>query len=68
MIDHEGGGMSVLGAGLFSLGIPEISILKCETALRADKFVLIAHGSAEEVIHAKAILSGTYADTLDRHQ
>ena len=62
------GGMSALGAGLFSLGIPENSILRYETALRADKFVLIAHGSAEEVIHAKAILSGTHAETLDHHQ
>ena len=62
------GGMSALGAGLFSLGIPENSILKYETALRADKFVLIAHGSADEVIHAKAILNGTHAETLDHHQ
>lgn len=62
------GGMSALGAGLFSLGIPENSILKYETSLRADKFVLIAHGSADEVFHAKAILNGTHAETLDHHQ
>jgi len=62
------GGMSAFGAGLFSLGVPENSILKYETALRTDKFVLIAHGSADEVIHAKAILNGTCAETLDHHQ
>ena len=62
------GGMSALGAGLFSLGIPENSVLKYETALKADKFVLIAHGSADEVVHAKALLNGTHPETLDYHQ
>ena len=62
------GGMSALGAGLFSLGILENSVLKYETALKADKFVLIAHGSADEVAHAKAILNGTHPETLDYHQ
>jgi len=32
------GGLSALGAGLFSLGIPKDSILKYETALKTDKF------------------------------
>ena len=62
------GGMSALGAGLFRLGIPENSVLKYETALKADKFVLIAHGSSDDVIHAKEILSGTRSETLDHHQ
>jgi len=62
------GGLSVLGAGMFSLGIPENSIVKYESALRAGKFVLIAHGSSDDVIHAKEILSGTRSETLDHHQ
>ena len=40
------GGLSAIGAGLYSLGIPKDSILSYETALKAGKFVLIAHGSA----------------------
>jgi hypothetical protein len=62
------GGLSAIGAGLVSLGIPKDSILKYETALKADKFVVIAHGSSEEVAHAKDILSGTMPDSLEHHQ
>ena len=39
------GGLSAVGARPYSFGIPEDSILKYETALKTDKFVLIVHGS-----------------------
>jgi hypothetical protein len=61
------GGVSAIGAGLVSLGIPKNSILKYETALKTDKFVLIAHGSADEISNAKDILSDTGAETLEHH-
>src|SRR5580700_9108311 len=47
------GGLSAIGAGLYSLGIPKDSILRYETAVKTGKFVVIAHGSTEEVIHAR---------------
>ena len=62
------GGLSALGAGLFSLGIPKDSILKYETALKTDKFLVIAHGSAEEVTRAKDILSREASETADFRQ
>jgi len=62
------GGLSALGAGLFSMGIPKDSILKYETALKTDKFVLVAHGTLDEVTHAKEILSRTGPETLEHHQ
>jgi len=61
------GGMSAIGAGLVSLGIPKNSILKYETALKTDKFVLIAHGSSDEIARAKKILSDTDTETLEHH-
>jgi hypothetical protein len=61
------GGVSAIGAGLVSLDIPKNSILKYETALKTDKFVLIAHGSADEISNAKDILSDTGAETLEHH-
>lgn len=61
------GGLSALGAGLVSMGIPEKSILKYETALKTDKFVVIAHGTAEEVNHARDIISRTSPEELDEH-
>ena len=62
------GGLSAIGAGLYSLGVPKNSIVQYETALKANKFVLIAHGSADEVAHARKILNRTGADTLEHHQ
>ena len=62
------GGLSIIGACLFSLGIPEDSILQYETALRAGKFVLIAHGSTDDATKAKEILNGTGAECLAYHQ
>jgi uncharacterized membrane protein len=62
------GGLSALGAGLYSLGIPKDSILQYETALKTDKFLLIAHGSADEITRAKEILSRTNPETLQHHQ
>jgi hypothetical protein len=62
------GGLSALGAGLFGLGIPKDSILKYDTALKTDKFLLLAHGSADEITHAKEILNGTNPETLEHHQ
>ena len=34
------GGLSVLGAGLYSIGIPKDSVVQYEAALKADKFLL----------------------------
>jgi hypothetical protein len=62
------GGLSALGAGLMSMGIPKDSILKYETALKTDKFVLVAHGTLDEVTHAKEILSRTGPETLEHYQ
>jgi hypothetical protein len=53
------GGMSALGAGLYSIGIPKDSILQYETALKSDEFLLVAHGSDQEVARAKEILEAT---------
>ena len=61
------GGLSAIGAGLVSLGIPKESVLKYETALKAEKFLLIAHGTPEEVKRAKEILDGTKSETLNEH-
>ena len=62
------GGMSALGAGLFSIGIPKDSILQYETALKAGKFVLIAHGSVAEVAEAKRVLDRSQPETVRSHQ
>jgi uncharacterized membrane protein len=62
------GGLSAIGASLYSLGIPKDSILQYETALKAGKFVLLAHGSAEDAARAKEILTRTEPAKLEHHQ
>lgn len=62
------GGVSALGAALYSIGIPNNSILNYETALKAGKFVLIAHGSAEEVERARQLLTEDDAEQVDVHR
>ena len=62
------GGLSAIGAGLYSLGIPKDSILQYETALKTGKYVLIVHGSTDDIIHAKEILNRTKPETLEHHQ
>ena len=61
------GGLSVLGAGLYGIGIPKDSVLRCETAIQADKYLLVAHGSETEIARAKEILNTTKPAELDEH-
>lgn len=61
------GGVSALGAALYSLGVPRESIIQYETALKADNFLVIAHGDAAEVERARGImerLNATSAQVL----
>jgi len=53
------GGVSAIGAGLVSIGIPKDSVLKYEAALKTDKFMLVVHGTPEVVAKAKGIIGGT---------
>lgn len=62
------GGLSALGAGLCGLGIPKDSIVQYETALKSDKFLLIAHGSADEIAKANEVLNCGTPETLEHHQ
>jgi uncharacterized membrane protein len=62
------GGLSALGGALASLGIPKNSIVQYETALKADKFLLIAHGTPAEVTKAKSIIDGTKPAVAEVHR
>jgi uncharacterized membrane protein len=61
------GGLSALAAALYSIGIPKDSVVKYETAIKSDKFLVIAHGSAEEVAKAKSVLETAGAAQIDVH-
>ncbi len=61
------GGISALGAGLYSIGIPKDSIMQYEAALKSDKFLVIAHGTPGEVARAKGILDTSGAGQVAAH-
>lgn len=61
------GGVSALGAGLYSIGIPKDSVLTYESALKTDKYLLVVHGAEEEVISARRVLATTKASDVAVH-
>ncbi len=61
------GGLSALGAALYSIGIPKDTIMQYETALKSDKFLVIAHGTADEVARAKSTFEKTGAGQIAAH-
>jgi hypothetical protein len=63
----EVGALGALGAGLFSIGIPKNSIVKYETAIKTDQFVLVAHGTATEAAKAKDIIETTHPASFTMH-
>ena len=62
------GGLSALGGALASIGIPNDSVLRYETALKLDKFILIVHGTAQEVEKAKSLLMQHKAEEAEAHE
>jgi hypothetical protein len=61
------GGLSAVGAGLYSLGIPKNSVLAYESAIRAGKYLLVVHGTEAEATRARELLSGADAEVAEQH-
>ena len=55
------GGTSALGAALYSMGIPKDSVMTYETSVKGDSILLIAYGTADEVVRARDIIKRTRA-------
>ena len=53
------GGLGAIGAGLCSIGIPKDSVVSYETAIGSDQFLVLAHGTADDVAKAKDIMQTT---------
>jgi hypothetical protein len=61
------GGVSALGAGLYSMGIPKDSVLNYETDLKTDKYLLLVNGTAAEVERARVIIARTQPISVTVH-
>ena len=51
------GGLSAIGAGLYSMGIPRDSIVTYESAIKAGQYLVVANGTSAEAANARNILS-----------
>jgi hypothetical protein len=62
------GGLSALGAALYSVGVPNKSVIQYEVALEADAFLVTAHGTADELARARVILASTSPSSVELHR
>jgi len=62
------GGLSAVAAGLVSLGIPKQSAIKYEADVKAGKFVLVVHGTPEELERARTLLTDTVPAGIETHE
>ena len=61
------GGLSSLSAALYSIGIPKNSVVQYETDVKADGFLVMAHGTAAETARAQTILDTANPSRLAVH-
>jgi hypothetical protein len=59
------GGLSAIGAAFYGIGIPKDSVIRYEEAIKADGFLVAAHGLAAEMARAKAILQASHPTRVD---
>jgi len=62
------GSLTAVGAAIASVGIPKDSVIKYETAVKANGFLVMGHGSADEMVRAKSILGTFHPAQLDLHE
>ena len=61
------GGRSVLGGGLYSLGVPENMVLQYEAEVKSGKCMLLVRGSIEQLTTARKIVGHTGSQTWEEH-
>ena len=62
------GGFSALGAALYGIGIPKDSVVRYEETVKADGYLVLVQGTADEIARAEAILSESRPKSLDHHR
>ena len=62
------GGVSALAGALGSIGIPKDSVLRYVEAVKADNFLVMAHGSPEEITQAKNLLTSASPTEVTVHE
>jgi hypothetical protein len=55
------GGLSALGAALTNMGVGQDDVIKFETALKVDQYVLMVHATTSEIAHVRELLTNAKA-------
>ncbi len=55
------GGVSALGAALMNIGVSKEDVIKYQTDLSADKYILMVHGSSADIESARSILGNVHS-------
>ncbi len=50
------GGISAFGAAWVNIGVPQNHVIRDEEAIKADEYVLIAHGSPENGVRGQRLV------------
>ncbi|MFL9965684.1 hypothetical protein PQR02_32600 [Paraburkholderia sediminicola] len=50
------------------MGLPKESVIHYEAAIQADGFIVMAHGTPDEMARAKAVLATHQPARLDSHE
>jgi len=61
------GGLSALGAALYSIGIPKDSVIAYEAEVTSDSFLVVVHGPLADIGYAETILAATNARRVNVH-
>lgn len=62
-----GGGVTALIGALSTLGIPKDSVVRYETAIKANKFLVTVHGDAADQSRAREILTAAGSSDVQSH-
>lgn len=60
-----GGGLSALLGALTALGVPKNSVLRYESEIKADHFLVIVHAGADDVERAREVLAGAGSQDIE---
>lgn len=58
------GGLSAVGAVLSRIGVAKDDIVQYESALKVDKYLVLVHGSADEIRNAQSLFAGIRDNAL----
>ncbi len=61
------GGVSALAGALAGIGIPKDSVVRYEEAIKADRFLVLAHGAPQEISRVQELLKSTMPAELHVH-